>query len=68
MSNLHHFKNSTSLAHCDFIEPDTLKIKFHSSEKEHKWEAPKSVYEALKAAESPGKHFHQHIRGKYAEK
>lgn len=69
MSNHHKFTNSSSLEHCDFVEPDTLKIKFHSSKKEHEYpNCPRSVYEALKAADSPGKHFHQHIRHHYKAK
>jgi hypothetical protein len=69
MSNKHVFKDSSAINYCDYDEDTkTLKIKFHSGDKEHKFDAQKAVYDALKAAESPGKHFHQHIRGKFAEK
>ena len=68
MSNKHVFKDSTSIAHCDYEDAtNTLKIKFHSSSQEHQYrECPKEIYEGLKAAESPGKYFHQNIRSKFA--
>jgi hypothetical protein len=68
MSNHHKFEKSTSIQHIDYDDASsTLKIKFHSGAKEHEYkECPKSVYEGLKAAESPGKYFHQAIRGKFA--
>lgn len=67
MSNHHKFKDSTACAHCDYDDDtSTLKIKFHSSDAEH-WHSkvPKKVYEDFKAAESPGKFFHAHIRRQF---
>jgi len=68
MSNRHKFSNSSSIEHCDYDDAlKILKIKFLSSAKEHEFkECPKSIYEGLKAAESPGKFFHQAIRNKFA--
>lgn len=69
MTNKHKFANSSSIEHCDFVEPDTLKIKFISSSKEHEYpNCPKSIYEGLRAAESPGKYFHASIRKQYLPK
>lgn len=67
-NNKHVFKSSTSIEHCDYDEDiKTLKIKFHSGAQEHQYkECPKEIYEGLKAAESPGRFFHQHVRNKFA--
>lgn len=62
MSNHHKFEKSSSLAHCDYID---AKGKMHicfTSGHTYEYKCDKSVYEALKAAQSPGKHFHQSIR------
>lgn len=70
MSNHHKFTNSSSLEHCDYDDKtNTLKLKFCSSPKEHEYpDCPKSIYEGFKAAESPGKYYHQHVRNKIAVK
>lgn len=70
MSNKHKFTNSSSIEHCDYEDAtNTLKIKFHSSSKEHEYPGcPKDIYEGLKAAESPGKYFHASIRKQYQAK
>ena len=67
MSNKHQFSNSSSIEHCDYDEASsTLKIKFLSSDKEHEYPGcPKSIYEGLKAAQSPGGYFHRNIRKQY---
>jgi uncharacterized protein YihD (DUF1040 family) len=67
MSNKHTFKDSSSIAHCDYNDDEkVLKIKFHSSDKEHEYPGcPKDIYEGLKAAESPGKFFHTKIRNSF---
>ena len=67
MSNLHHFKNSSSIEHCDYDDDaGSLKIKFLSFDKEHEYpNCPKYIYEGLKAAESPGKFFHTKIRNSF---
>lgn len=65
MSNKHEFSGSSSIAHCDYDDTEgCMKIKFHSG-KTYKYECGKDCYEALKAAPSPGKHFHSAIRSKY---
>lgn len=70
MSNHHKFKDSKAMAHCDFEdETNTLKIKFHSGDKEHCYlDCPRNVYDGLKAATSAGQFFHTNIRGKFKEK
>lgn len=72
MSNLHHFKDSSSMAHCDFDDStNTLKIKFHSSppNKVHEYQnCSREIYEGLKAAQSPGAYFHQKIRNQFKAK
>jgi hypothetical protein len=67
MSNLHHFKDSESMAHCDYDDVlKVLKIKFHSSPKEHEYaNCSREIYEGLKAAKSPGSYFHQNIRKQF---
>lgn len=65
MSHKHEFKDSTNIAHCDWHEPDTLEICFKSGGTYHYKGCTKDHYEALKAAASPGQHFHQHIRRKF---
>ncbi len=63
MSNKHHFKDSSSLAHCDYHEnTGTLEIGFSSGSVYHYPDCPKKEYEALKQAASAGKHFHGNIR------
>ena len=63
----HIFKNSSSCAHCDYEDDTkTLIIKFQSGNKEHRFpNVPKSVFEGLKNADSPGKFFHANIRKQY---
>lgn len=69
MSNKHVFNNSTSIEHCDYIDDkDTMVIKFTSGAVYHYPDCSREHYEALKKAESPGKHFHQHIRSKKSVK
>ncbi len=63
MSNKHRFKDSSSLAHCDYHEnTGTLEIAFTSGSVYHYPDCPKHEYENLKKAESAGKHFHGNIR------
>ena len=68
MSNRHNFKDSTSIAYVDFHEPDTLEIKFGSGATYHYDKCPKSHYEGMKKAESPGKYFRSHILNGFAHK
>lgn len=66
MSNKHVFEKSTSLAHCDYSDEDKrMEICFSSGKTYHYNKVPRAVYDALKAAESPGSHFHSNIRSKY---
>lgn len=61
----HEFKTSTSISHIDYHEPDTLEIKFTSGAVHHYVKCPKSHYDGLKGAESPGKYFHKMIKNRY---
>ncbi len=66
MSNKHHFPMSTSITHIDYNdEKKELDICFASGGTHRFSECPREIYEGLKAAESPGKHFHAHIRRAY---
>lgn len=62
MSNKHTFTNSSSIAHCDYHANGTMEIKFTSGVTYHYPNCQREHYEALKKAESPGKHFHKNIR------
>lgn len=65
MSNKHEFKNSSSLLHCDYNDAEgVLEICFQGGRTYH-YECPKHEYEALKNAESAGKHFAAKIRPRY---
>lgn len=65
MSNEHHFKNSTSIKSCDYDDSsNTMIITFTSGSTYHYPSCKKEHYEALKAASSPGSHFHKSIRNK----
>lgn len=65
MSNKHVFEQSSSLSHCDYDDScNQMEIKFASGNT-YTYNCPKDVYEALKGAESPGKHFHSNIRNKH---
>jgi hypothetical protein len=66
MRNKHHFENSNSLSYCDYHEDKgTLEIGFMSGGCYHYPNCPRSEYEALKKAESAGKHFHVSLRHRY---
>ena len=63
MSNLHKFENSSSLEYCDYDDAtNTMIIKFTSGVTYHYPDCHKINYDALKAAASPGKHFHSNLR------
>lgn len=69
MSNRHEFEKSSSLSHCDYEDDcSRMEIGFTSGQVYHYENVPKEVYEALKAAKSPGKHFHTEIRTKHKGK
>lgn len=69
MSNKHVFEKSTSLVHCDYHDDTkTMEICFTSGNTYHYPDVPKTVYEALKTANSPGSHFHTNIRTKHKGK
>lgn len=60
----HHFKNSSMLSHCEH-DGDCLTITFSNGAK-YKYEGvPTHEYQALINAESAGKHFGMHVKGKY---
>lgn len=66
MSNLHHFPGSSSLIHCDYDdEKQIMEIRFTSGQTYRYPGVSKEHYEALKKAESPGKHFHTMIRKQF---
>lgn len=63
--NVHHFPHSTSIPKIDYDDDkNEMHITFATGGT-HAFDCKKEVYEALKAAESPGKHFHQHVRKGY---
>jgi putative heme iron utilization protein len=68
MTNKHVFKNSSSLAHCDYDDENkilTLCFKSGSTHNYHGVE--KEIYEEMKNCNSAGKFYHSFIRGKYKE-
>ena len=67
MSNQHIFgEKSSSIHSCDYDdETGSMTIKFMSGSTHKYPNCPKHEYEALKAAASPGKHFHARIRKQY---
>jgi hypothetical protein len=68
MSNHHKFKNSSSLAHCDYDDAaNVLKITFQSGQTYHYYDCPKHVYDQMKIAASAGQFFQKHVRGKFSE-
>lgn len=64
MSNKHDFGDkSSSIKGCDYLDDkSTLIVHFHNGGTYHYPDCPKSEYDALKQAESVGKHFHSRIR------
>lgn len=63
MSNLHKFEKSSSIEHCDFDEAsDTMTIRFVSGSTYKYPNCGRKHYDDLKAAKSPGSHFHKAIR------
>ncbi len=69
MSNLHKFDNSSSIENCDYHdEKQTMTIKFSSGAVYEYPNCDKANYDALKAAASPGRHFHQNIRALKSKK
>lgn len=65
MSNKHHFKDSSSITHIDYIEPDTLEVCFTSGGTYHHEGFPKPMFEAFKKAQSPGSYYHKQIRNRF---
>ncbi len=63
MTNRHEFKNSSSIKSCDYDDGEKrMTIEFTSGAVYHYPNCDKAHYEALKAAASVGKHFHQNCR------
>ena len=60
--NKHEFKSSSSIKHIDYHEKEGLMEICFTSGSTYHYKCDRSVYEALKAAKSPGSHFHQNIR------
>ena len=65
MSNRHEFKHSTSITSCDYNDEKGEMIICFVSGGTYHYECPKSVYNDLCAAPSPGKHFHVYIKPYY---
>lgn len=66
MSNYHKFENSSSITSCDYDdENNVLTVEFTRGKSYQYADVPKSVYEDLKDAESPGKYFQSYIRNVY---
>lgn len=55
---------SSNIAEVGHVD-DTLEIKFHSGGVYRYRKVPQDVYEALMAAKSVGRYFHQQIKGVY---
>lgn len=68
MSNRHQFENSSSLSHCDYIDAEGKMHVCFTSGHTYEYKCDKATYEALKAAQSPGKHFHANIKTKITGK
>lgn len=67
MTTRHVFKGSSSLASAYYKpEDNALHITFLAGGTHEYKDVPREVYDGLVAAESGGKFFHSHIRGKYA--
>lgn len=61
----HHFTNSTSLASCDHdAAKNVMHITFTSGKTYSYGDCDKNDFEALKSAQSPGKHFQERIKSK----
>ncbi len=61
----HHFKNSSMLSHCEHDGADCMIITFSNGAR-YKYEGvPIDEYHKMTKAESAGKHFGEHVRGKY---
>lgn len=62
MSNKHEFSNSSFIDYCDYDDEKCI-LTICMRGREYKYnDVPKPVYEDLKAAESPGKHFLAYIK------
>lgn len=58
--------HSTSISCCEYDdETKDMHITFASGGKHRFKDVEKDVYDGLAAAQSPGSHFHQHIRKNY---
>lgn len=66
MSNLHTFENSSSIQSCDYDDDNQILTVTFVRGKSYQYEdVPKSIYEDLKDAESPGKYFQSYIKNVY---
>lgn len=62
-NNRHEFKGSSSIHAIDYDDEDGSMVIHFLSGGSHKYpDCPKEVYEGLKGSDSPGRHFHAHIR------
>ena len=65
---VHKFENSSSINHCDYDHKNGRMTICFKSGGTYEYECDQSCYEALKAAASPGKHFHANIKPHYTGK
>ena len=65
MGNRYNFKGSSAISYIDYTYGH-LEICFNSGST-HRYKCDRSVYDEMKACDSPGSHFHKHIRGKHKE-
>lgn len=67
MDILHHATPKSSATNSISYHPGdkVLSIKFKSGHAEHLADVPASHFEAMKTADSTGKYYHQHIKGKF---
>jgi KTSC domain len=62
----HEFKNSSFLKSAHYNEKDKiLFLMFNNGTVTPHYDCPQSVFDGLCKAESAGKHYHAHVRGKY---
>jgi hypothetical protein len=67
MSNKHEYKNSSSVKHIDYDDANgEMEICFASGGTYRYPGVHKSMYEAMKKAESPGSYFHKQIKSRFS--
>jgi KTSC domain len=64
--NWHTFENSSFMHSCHYDDKNKiLFIQFNNGTVTPHYDCPQTVFDGLCKAESAGKHYHTHVRGKY---